>query len=246
MSIPVRGRRAQLLATVLTAAAATLAIVGSALPLFTAKFTAGPSLELTMTSWGMEVTGGFPFVDTPAYGYPLVFAAIVLATAAVWSRTAARPGARPRAQRVAVATVVAGGAFLACAVWIVAIQVANWAELYGPMDEPGQLVMESESSVLGGMWVLSAGALLGLAAMVPALLPSPEPVPVQPVPEEVDPEAPTPPYGIALPLEVDALTGEPVPEPPPADPPPPAPSPPVLQGPAVPLTDDPLAEPRRD
>jgi hypothetical protein len=259
-----RRRRARLVAAALSAGAAVCAIVGSALPLFTATIFAGErNIDLTMTSWGMEVSGGVSFVDIPANGYPLVFAAIVLVCGAVGCRSAARPGASPRTQRVAGQAVVAGGAFLACAVWMVALQVDNWADAYGPADVgDGPLRMNAETSQLAGIWVLAVAALLGVVAAVPALVPGDRPVPaLAPV---VDPEAPTPPFGIALPAQVDPLTGEPMgPALPdgPADQeqpagapepivipdalvaPPPLPLPP---GPAVPAVEDPLAEPRGD
>lgn len=242
--------KARRLAAVLAAAAAVATIVGSALPLFTATVEVEPTpIVLTMSAWSVEISGGYGFGDVPANGFPLLFAAALLLFAAVWCRSATRPGALPRTLRVAGVVTAVGAAFLACAVWMVAAQVVSWGAAYGPQDDRG-ITMGGEVSYPAGLWVLVAAALLGVAAAVPALLPG---APVVVVPEPVDPDAPTPPYGIVLPVpveEVDPLTGEPVdsPRPPvPPDPPtvlPEAPRPKPLSGPAIPLTDDPLAEPR--
>jgi len=245
--------KARRLAAVLATAAAVATIVGSALPLFTATIDVGPSpIVITMSAWSIEVTGGYGLGDAPANGYPLLFAAALLLFAAVWCRSATRPGAQPRTSRVAGVATAAGAAFLACAVWMTATQVASWADTFGPLDGPESFSMGGEVSYPAGLWVLVTAALLGIAAAVPALLPG---APVAVVPAPVDPDAPTPPFGIVLPMpadEVDALTGEPVgprPEPPPSEPGQPAVIPQAppqkpLSGPAIPLTDDPLAEPR--
>lgn len=236
-------------AVVLAAAASVLAIIGSALPLFSVSFQFGPGpAEFTMTAWTMESSGSaFPLGTVPANGYPLVFGGILMAFAAGASRAAARPGARPRTERVAEVAAVAGGAFLACAVWMVSAQVANWADTYGPPDYVEDLSFDGDIAYGAGVWVLTFAALLGLAAAVVTLLSAPQAVPVV---VEVDPDAPTPPFGIAMPAEPPPPEPEPEPEPEipvlgpiviPEAPPPPGPS-----GPAVPLVEDPLDEPRRD
>jgi hypothetical protein len=245
--------KARLLAAVLAAAAAVATIVGSALPLFAATMGRGPDqIELTISAWSFEITGAEAFGQVPANGFPLLFAAVLLLFAAIWCRAATRPGALPRTPRVAGVATAVGAAFLACAVWMVGVQVADWANSYSSQEVTGGYSIGGEVSYLAGLWTLVLAALLGVAAAVPALLPV---APVVVVPETVDPDAPTPPYGIVLPVpveEVDPLTGEPIgqqrapapPEPPAALPEPPRPEP--LSSPAIPLTDDPLAEPRSE
>jgi hypothetical protein len=236
-------------AVVLAAVASVLAIIGSALPLFSVSFLISPgTTTFTMTPWTIESSGAvFPLGTVPANGYPLVFAGILMAFAVGASRAAARPGARPRTERVAEVAAVAGGAFLACAVWMVAAQVANWADTYGPPDYAEELSFDGDIAHGAGIWVLTFAALLGLASAVLTLLSAPQAVPVV---VEVDPDAPTPPFGIAMPVEPAPPDPEPEPEPEipvlgpiviPEAPPPSAPS-----GPAVPLVEDPLDEPRRD
>ena len=243
--------KARRVAVTLAAAASALVIIGSALPLFSVSFRMGPGLvEFTMTPWGMETDGpGFPVGNVAEDGYPLVFAAILLAFAAGASRAAARDGAPPRTERVAEVAAVAGGAFLACAVWMVAVQVVDWADTYGSSDDPEAFSLDGEVGVGAGLWVLVFAGSLGVAAAVLTLMSGPRPVPVM----AVSPDAPTPPFGLAMPVVAE----EPPPPPPPAEPEPEVPSlgpivipeaspPPAPAGPAVPLVEDPLDEPRRD
>lgn len=251
---------ARRVAAVLAATASVSTVVGSALPLFTATLDGGQSpMELTITPWTIEIVGGYALGGAPANGVPLLFAAALLAFAAFWCRSAGRPGAKPRTVRVAGAATVAGGAFLACAVWMVVLQVRYWDRTFGPQDVGEGFQVGGETSYLAGLWLLVVAGVLGVGAAVFATLPG-TPVASVVVPE-VDPDAPTPPFGIVLPLppdepvdEVDPLTGlligqeppsveevrdEPIviPEAPPPEPPP---------GPAVPPVEDPLAEPRGD
>jgi hypothetical protein len=236
-------------AVVLAAVAAVLAIIGSALPLFSVSFQLGPGpVEFTMTAWGMETDDEvFPLGEVPANGYPLVFAGVLLAFAAGATRAAARTGARPHTERVAGTAFVAGGAFLACAVWLVVAQAVNWEDMYGPPDDIDVGDFGGDASYGAGVWVLLCAGLLGVAAAVLAQFPGTQPALVA----SVDPEAPTPPFGIAMPVEEE----EPPPPPPPVEPQipvlgpiviPEAPPPPAPAGPAVPLVEDPLDEPRRD
>jgi hypothetical protein len=245
-------------AAVLAAAASVSTVVGSVLPVFGARLGGGgaEAVELTITQWTSELTNGYALADAPANGYPLLFAAALLAFAAHRCWAATRPGVPPRTGRVAGVATVAGAAFLVCAVWMIAVQVRYWVDSYGPHEVGEGLRVGAETSVLAGLWVLVAAGLLGVAAAVVALLPGAR---AEPVVEPVDPDAPTPPFGLALSLpepveEVDPLTGLPfgqeppsapevrddpiaIPDAPPLEPPP---------GPAVPPTEDPLAEPRRD
>ena len=240
--------KARRVAVTTAVAAAVLTIIGSALPLFSVTFLTGPGeIEFSMTAWSLETDEEtFGSGGVPANGYPLVFAAVILVLAARASWAAARPGARPRTERVAATAFVAGAAFLACAVWLVAAQVVNWEDTYGLPDETNSYSFGGLTSFGAGLWVLVPAALLGVAAAVFAQLPGQVPAPVA----EVDPDVPTPPFGIAIPVEPPPPVPEPEPEPQipvlgpiviPEAPPPPAPA-----GPAVPLVEDPLDEPRRD
>jgi hypothetical protein len=247
----------RLVAVVLCAAAAALAVAGSFLPLFTATQDLGDeTLEIVLTSMHVEIAGGHQLVDIPRNGYALQCGALLLASAAVACWSAAKPNPAPVVQRAAGVLTAAGGAFLSCAVWMVTMQVSYWADVWDPREIPG---IDVESSHLVGYGVLLAAAALGLAASVPALLPDRRPAPPAPV---VDPDAPTPPYGISLPVPdwpaetVDPLSGHP-PDDEPDDEPAVWPAPPIVipqvprtpkppPGPAVPATEDPLAEPRHD
>lgn len=236
-------------AAALAVAAAVTAVIGSALPLFSVAFLMSPGrVEFSMTAWNLETDGDlFPMGNVPANGYPLVFAAVLLAFASGASRAAARPGAHPRTERVAGTAFVAGSAFLACAVWLVAAQAVNWQDTYGPPDEGEDFGFDGDTGYGAGLWVLLIAALLGVAAAVLAQLPARQPVPVA----EVDPDAPTPPFGIPMPVVAEEPP-PPEPEPEPELPKlgpiviPEAPPPPAPAGPAVPLVEDPLDEPRRD
>ncbi|MFI7677790.1 hypothetical protein [Actinophytocola sp. NPDC049390] len=257
----VRPHPARLVAAVLCLLAVITAVTGLFLPLFSAaqRFGTGEfdfvpqSIEIVFTVWGSEVSEPqLGSMDVPSNGYPVVFACVVLVGAAVLCRRAANPAAPARAQLVAGAVTVFGGAFLACATWMVALQVSVWADTFTVDDAPETFQLNVEMSYLPGLWVLLAAAALSLAAAVPSLRSVPAPPPEPPP----DPDAPTPPFGIAL-----AGPPLPAPMPPPVEPPPEEPAVPELgpivipdapppperpAGPAVPLTDDPLAEPRHD
>ncbi len=247
---------------VLATAASVSTVVGSALPLYRATVGGSePATELTVTPWTLEIVDGFAFGNAPANGYPLLFTAALLAFAAFACRAAGRPGARPRTVRVAEVATTAGGAFVACAVWMVVLQVRYWEDAFNPRELIPDLAVEN--SYLAGLWVLVVAGVLGVAAAVFVWLPgTPVVVPVAAPPAEADPDAPTPPFGIALPLppeepveQVHPLTGLPAGQEPPPEVPevraepiviPEAPPPVPPPGPAVPSVEDPLAEPRGD
>lgn len=257
----VRPHPARLVAAVLCLLAAMTAITGSFLPVFSAKqifgdddFAGPASFEIVITAWDATVDNDYIVWEVPENGLPIVFSGIVLAGAALVCRRAAGLAASPRVQRMAGLVTVFGGAFLVCAVWMVVLQVNAWAAGYDLDDVSVPLDLGVETSYLAGLWIMVGAAVLSVVAVVLSLLPVP-----QPEPEVVDPDAPTPPFGIVLPVPeeppvrtVDALTGEPTAEEPSVpelgpivvpDAPPPQERP---KGPAVPLTDDPLADPRDD
>lgn len=251
-------------AAVLAVAASVSTVAGSALPLFKASLHGGVSpTELTYTPWTVVLDDGRSVDAVPADGYPLVFVAVLLAFAAFLCRAAGRPGVRPRTVRVAEVVTTTAGAFLACAVWMVVLQVRNWDDNYRPREFVPTFAQDTETSYLAGLWVLVVAGVLGVAAAVFVWLPgTPVVVPVAAPPAEADPDAPTPPFGIALPLppeepveQVDPLTGQPARQEPPPEVPevraepiviPEAPPPVPPPGPAVPSVEDPLAEPRGD
>ena len=103
--------------------AALLVIVGSFLPLFAGSLSsARTTIEVTVTPWSPEVTArtGAPG-RRPHDGYPLVFAAIVLAVRRGLCWFAAHPGARAGAGRAAGLTTAIGAAFLVGTMWTIAL-----------------------------------------------------------------------------------------------------------------------------
>lgn len=215
---PARWHVTRVTAALLSFCAVVLLIAGSFLPLYSGTLSFGGSdIEVTISPWSADVQGPTEPGDVPTIGYPLVFAAIVLACAAAISWYAATPSAPQGAGRVAALTAVIGGAFLIGTVWTTALMVMNGVDsvlLLGTVT-PG---LETEATYLVGYWLLLVAALLSLVAAVLSLIPVRPPTWAQ-----VNPDVSTPPYGIApvvLPvqppgvLQVDPLTGHPLPSPP--------------------------------
>lgn len=216
---PARWHATRVTAALLSFCAVVLLIVGSFLPLYSGTLSfGGGDIEVTISPWSADVQGPTEPGDVPTIGYPLVFAAIVLACAAAISWYAATPSAPQGAGRVAALTTVIGGAFLIGTVWTTALMVVNGVDsvlLLGTVT-PG---LETEASYLVGYWLLLVAALLSLVAAVLSLIPVRVPTWAQ-----VNPDVSTPPYGIApvvLPaqpppgvLQVDPLTGRPLASPP--------------------------------
>jgi hypothetical protein len=230
---PARWHATRVTAALLSFCAVVLVIVGSFLPLYSGTLSfGGDDMEVTISPWSADVQGPTEPGDVPTVGYPLVFAAIVLACAAAISWYAATPAATQGVGRVAGLTTAIGGAFLIGTVWTTSLMVTNGVDsvlLLGTVL-PG---VETEATYLVGYWLLLVAALLGLGAAVLALIPVRQPTWAQ-----ANPDVSTPPYGIApvaLPaqppglFQVDPLTGHPLPSPPTGYPQPYAPQPPGWQ-----------------
>ena len=223
---PARWHATRVTAALLSFCAVVLVIVGSFLPLYSGTLSfGGDDIEVTISPWSADVQGPTEPGDVPTIGYPLIFAAIVLACAAAISWYAATPAATPGVGRVAGLTTVIGGAFLIGTVWTTALMVMNGVDsvlLLGTVT-PG---LETEATYLVGYWLLMVAALLSLGAAVLSLIPVRQPTWAQ-----INPDVSTPPYGltpVALPvrptvqptvqppgaLQVDPLTGHPLPSPP--------------------------------
>jgi hypothetical protein len=256
---PARWHPTRVAAAVLSFCALVLVLVGLFLPLYSGTLSIGAQdIEVTITPWSADVEGPSSPGDVPRIGYPLVFAAIVLACAAGLNWYAATPDAGPGAGRASATTTAVGGAFLVGIVWTTALTVVNAVDnvvLLGTMA-PG---LETEASYLVGHWLLLVAAFVSFGAAVLSLIPVRAPTWGQ-----LNPEVATPPYGIAVvPLQprpqppqpgvfqVDPLTGHPMPPSPPsgvpmAQPRPaeprPAEPPPAPQSPA-PVEPPPAVEP---
>ncbi|MFC4853855.1 hypothetical protein [Actinophytocola glycyrrhizae] len=253
---PARWHATQVTAALLAFCAVVLVIVGSFLPLYSGVLSIGAeNIEVTISPWSADVTGTIEPGDVPTIGYPLVFAAIVLACAAAMCWYAAVPATPPGVGRVSALTTVIGSAFLIGTVWTTALMVMNGVDsvlLIGTVA-PG---LETEATYLVGYWLLLVAALSSLVAAVLALIPVRQPTWAQ-----INPDFVPRPYGVALPVQpvqpvrptgppqpafqVDPLTGQPLPPSPPTGVPvahqpftgsaPPQPTTQPNAGPAVPL-----------
>jgi hypothetical protein len=208
---PPRWHAPRITAAVLCFAAFALVVVGLFLPLHSAELSfAGESVEVTVTAWSADMADIADTAEVPKVGYPLVFAAIILACAAALCWYAATPAAPPGAGRVAGVTTLTGGAFLIGTVWTVALLVVNSVDSILLLGSLGG-GFDTEATYLVGYWLLLTAAALGLVATALSLVPARRPTWQQPPPP--DPNLPTPPYGIVLPVEpppqyqVDPLTG---------------------------------------
>lgn len=215
---PARWHATRVTAALLSFCAVVMVIVGSFLPLYSGTLSfGGDDIEVTISPWSADVQGPTAPGDVPTIGYPLVFAAIVLACAAAISWYAATPAATQGVGRVAGLTTAIGGAFLIGTVWTASLMVMNGVDsalLLGTVT-PG---LQTDATYLAGYWLLLVAALLSLGAAVLALIPVRTPTWAQ-----ANPGVATPPYGIApvaLPvqqagtLQVDPLTGHPLHSPP--------------------------------
>ena len=247
---PARWHATRVTAAFLSFCALVLVLVGLFLPLYSGTLSVGTQdIEVTISPWSADVEGPSAPGDVPRIGYPLVFAAIVLACAAALNWYAATPAAGPGAGRASATTTAVGGAFLVGIVWTTALTVVNAVDnvvLLGSMA-PG---LETEASYLVGHWLLLVAALLGFGAAVLSLIPVRRPTWGQ-----ANPEVATPPYGIAVvpvqqprppqPFQVDPLTGHPLPPSPPSGVPVVHPWQPYAQPPPpqAPLAEPPVAQP---
>jgi hypothetical protein len=217
MTGQVRWHPAMVTAAVLCFVALVLVVASSFLPLGEGELSFGPdSIEVTFTPWSGEFGGEFadslPVSDTPQVGYPIVFAAVILACAAAACWYAATPTAGPFSRRVAGVTTAISAAFLVGTVWTTAVLVSSGVESFILFGAFGQ-GLDSEAGYLVGYWLLLTAAFLGVVAGGMSLLPVRQAV-WQPVESDVA----TPPYGVVVlpqeavpvPVQVDPLTGQPV------------------------------------
>ncbi|WP_424230611.1 hypothetical protein [Actinophytocola sp.] len=190
---PARWHPTRVTAALLSFCAMLLVFVGSFLPLYSSTLSVGSDeLEVTISPWSADVSGPTEPGEVPALGYPLVFAAIILACAAALCWYAAIPAATQGVGRVAATTTVIGGGFLIGTVWTAALVVMAGIEnviLLGTMA-PG---FETEATYLVGYWLLLVAAVLGLGAAVLALIPVRQATWAQ-----ANPDVSTPPYGMAM------------------------------------------------
>lgn len=225
---PARWHPTRVTAALLSFCAVLLVIIGSFLPLYSGTLSFGPDeIEVTISPWSADVSGPTEPGDVPTIGYPLVFAAIVLACAAALCWYAATPAAGEGVGRVATMTTAIGGAFLIGTVWTSSLMVTNGVDsliLFGTVT-PG---LESEATYLVGYWLLLVAALLSLGAAVLALIPVHQATWAQ-----ANPDVSTPPYGMSMVVphippmaqqpypapgvvQVDPLTGHPLASSPPS------------------------------
>jgi hypothetical protein len=259
---PGRWHAAKVTAGVLCFVAVVLVVASSFLPLYSGELGfGGQSVELTITPWHADFdpdsAASDSSGDVPKVGYPMVFAAVILACAAAACWYAATPTARPIAGRAAGVTTAIGGAFLIGTVWTTALLVSNSVDyviLLGTLNEG----LETDATYLVGYWLLLTASVLAFTAAILSLVPARQPSWQQPLMPGY-PYAPTPSYGMALPMEalprpatppagqvnpltghpthIDPRTGQPAPFPSSAPLPPaqgPAPGYPLAQGPAGP------------
>jgi hypothetical protein len=240
MTVPTRWKPARVTAAVLCFAALVLVIATAFLPLYSGEmhidndFSDVNQIEITYSPWSVEISPSQPGasgLQIPKVGYPLVFAAVILAGAACACWYAATPSAGRIAGRASGSLMTAGVAFLIGTAWTIAVMATSGVEYFDSLGTVGYGV-ETSGSYLVGYWLLLTAVLLGFTAAVLSLLPAREPA-WQPPPPPVNPYLPTPPYGIAMPRPIPY--GQPV-----VHTLPPEPAPPGLA--VDPLTGQPLAQ----
>lgn len=214
-TVPVRWQPAKVTAAVLCFVSLVLVVVSSFLPLYSGvltfdfgdSFGDSNAIEITVTPWSAEYSqqelNDAPG-DIPMVGYPMVFGAVVLACAVFACWYAATPVAGGTAGRAAGVITAVSSAFLIGTAWTTAMMVTNGVDNILLLGALGNGI-ESDATYLVGYWLLLTAVLLTLAAAVLSLLPTREPAWMPPPP--VSPFAATPPYGIVLPLDVQAGQG---------------------------------------
>ena len=225
MTVPTRWKPVRVTAAVLCFAALVLVIASAFLPLYSGElhvdsdFSDVNRIEFTYTPWSVEVSprrAGSETIQVPKVGYPLVFAAVILAGAACACWYAATPSAGRTTGRASGSLMTAGVAFLIGTVWTIAVVANSGVEYFDSLGALG-LGVETSGSYLVGYWLLLVAVLFGFAAAVLSLLPARDPA-WQPLPPPGNPYLSTPPYGMTLPRQVPrhqpvvhALPPEPVP-----------------------------------
>jgi hypothetical protein len=258
MMPPGRWHAAKVTAGVLCFVAVVLVVASSFLPLYSGELGfGGQSVEITVTPWHADVgavTASESQGDVPKVGYPMVFAAVILACAAAACWYAATPTARQTAGRAAAITTSIGGAFLIGTAWTTALLVSNSVDylvLLGTLNAG----FETDATYLVGYWLLLTASVLAFTAAILSLIPARQrfwqpPMPMNPYmspsygmaqPMDALPQQATPSPGQVNPLtghpvHLDPLTGQPAHFPSSAPPP-------AAQVPGYPLTQSPSGPP---
>ncbi|WP_328607846.1 hypothetical protein OG943_01525 [Amycolatopsis sp. NBC_00345] len=210
----------RLLAGVLGAFAAVLVITGTFLPVWAYQESSDGKVQASqsVTAWtrlfGIEPTATErAYYDTnhvAHYGIPLTVAALVLLAGAVLVFTRARSAGR--------VTLVAGGAGVVAAVWMLGMDVSATLSY----DRQTDLTKFHYTSGTG-FWVLLAGGVVALITLGLALLSGrrPRPAGIAGAPPFGYPVSPPPSYGNSVPTPYETPAhGVPVPQPFPFQPPP--------------------------
>lgn len=163
---PVAPPRSRPIAAVAASLAALLVPVASFLPLYTVSgLIDGDPGSLSITSWGFSPPMRELEGNPPITGPLLIVATVVLLAAAVLCWVAASRSARPGTVRAAVVATVAGAAFLTSGVWAIVMETVSHASgITRPRGTEEAAAFEEGTGA--GLWLLIAGAVVALVAMV--------------------------------------------------------------------------------
>jgi hypothetical protein len=165
---PVTPPRSRPFAAVAASLATLLVPVASFLPLYTVSGTPldEERIVFSITSWGAddpEADDGTLAITGPL----LIVATVLLLAAAVLCAVAATRSATPGIRRVAGGAAVAGAAFITSGVWAIAAVVVAYAAAFNASRYEDTVQFEEGPGA--GLWLLVAGAVVALVAMVFAL-----------------------------------------------------------------------------
>lgn len=224
----------RLLAAILGALAAALVIAGSFLPQSSFEQVVDGKTESsqTISAWSRSFSVEPPaetkkFYDSThvaRYGIPLSVAAVVLLAGAGLAFAGARRSAGPGLRSGARTALVAGGAGVTAAVWMLGMDVS--ATLSYEVDDPGA---QSHYATGTGFWMLLGGGVLALLALAFAVLAGrrgpvaapagPPPGPYQqqsrPYPQQFGASQPHPGYPPSQPFPAQPPAPQTGPQPPP-------------------------------
>jgi uncharacterized membrane protein YedE/YeeE len=169
--------------------------VGCALDVFATRYEGPQETSNSFDSlWGTTTDApGYPDFDiTMAAGLPVVLAAVVMVLAAVCTLAGERIAGVAR-----VVTMVGAGALFGV-VLVFVVEVLYRNALLAGLELPPEY--RYEQTVLPGLYLLVAGALVGLAGAV--LVQRSQPAVEVPVADDdTSADDDTPPFGIAVPVE---------------------------------------------
>ncbi|MEU5263181.1 hypothetical protein [Amycolatopsis sp. NPDC021455] len=165
----------RLLAGILGVLAAALVVAGSFLPQtsFEQVFNGKTESKQTISAWsrsfdvepGDEAKKFYENTHVARYGIPLTTGAVVLLAGAGLAFAGARRSAGPGLRSGARTALVAGGAGVAAAVWMLGMDVS--ATLSYESDQSG---LQSHYATGTGFWVLLGGGVVALVALIFAVL----------------------------------------------------------------------------